>query len=82
MSATFTSGEEKSAFKAIVKIVDEKPSTLKFLSELDLLPESNVKVESKGSFNVPLNIVVNGKRHEIEQKLAIHVHVKSVNIVG
>lgn len=66
----------------IVRIANEKPDTLKILGRLDLLPESNVKVERNESLTTPLSILVNGKHHAIERKLAIHVHVKSSNMIG
>jgi len=65
----------------IVRITDEKPVILKALGSLDLIPNSHVKVERKKSFTGPLNIIVNGKRYIVEQKLAIHVHVKPSNTV-
>ena len=63
----------------IVRIADEKPAILKALGSLDLIPKSYVKVEGKKSFIGPLNILVNGKRYTVEQKLAIHVLVKPTN---
>ena len=60
----------------IVKIVDEKPNILKALDSLGLIPKSYVKVEGKESFTGPLVIHVNGKRHLVERKLAVHVYVK------
>ena len=63
----------------IVRIADEKPNTLKALDSLGLIPKSYVKVEGKQSFTGPLDILVNGKRYTVEQKLANHVHVKPTN---
>jgi DtxR family Mn-dependent transcriptional regulator len=65
----------------IVRIADENPILLKALGSLDLIPKSYVKVEGKKSFTGPINILVNGKRHTVEQKLAIHVHVKPSNTI-
>ncbi|UCC59047.1 MAG: metal-dependent transcriptional regulator [Candidatus Bathyarchaeum sp.] len=63
----------------IVKIADEKPTTLKVLDSLGLIPGSYVKIEEKGSFNGPLNIHVNGQPHTVERELARYVHVKPSN---
>jgi DtxR family Mn-dependent transcriptional regulator len=65
----------------IIRISDEKPNILKVLGRLSLLPESFVKVERKESFTTPLDILVNGNRHTVERKLAIHVHVKPSNMI-
>jgi DtxR family Mn-dependent transcriptional regulator len=66
----------------IVKIIDENPSVLKVLDSLGLTPRSFVKVERKGSITDHLNILVNGKSLILEQKFAIHIHVKSVKKIG
>jgi DtxR family Mn-dependent transcriptional regulator len=65
----------------IIRISDEKPNILKVLGRLGLLPESFVKVERKESFTTPLDILVNGNRHTVERKLAIHVHVKPSKMI-
>lgn len=62
----------------VVKIVDEKTSTLKVLDSLGLIPGSYVEVEKKESSVGPLDIQVEGKRHTVERTLAGHVHVKQV----
>ena len=63
----------------VVKIADEKTNILKVLDSLGLTPGSYVEVGGKRSFNEPLSIHVNGKRHTVERKLARHVHVKPSN---
>jgi DtxR family Mn-dependent transcriptional regulator len=60
----------------IVRIIDESSDFLKVLGKLDLYPKSHVKVVENGSSTTILNILVNGKRHKIERKLANHVRVK------
>ncbi|MCW3997709.1 MAG: metal-dependent transcriptional regulator [Candidatus Bathyarchaeota archaeon] len=61
----------------VVKISEENPTILRVLESLGAIPKTLVKIEGKESFNGPLHISINGKRHKLEQKIARCIHVKS-----
>jgi len=63
----------------IIKISEEDPATLKVLESIGLFPNSIIRLEKKSSPNEPVIILIQGKRHKLDQKIAACIHVKQSN---
>jgi DtxR family Mn-dependent transcriptional regulator len=60
----------------IVKITDERPELLQYLSTLGLVPGAKVQVEKIAPFNGPITVRVTGTSHALGRKVASVIWVK------
>jgi DtxR family Mn-dependent transcriptional regulator len=60
----------------ITKITEEDPAILKALEKMGLIPKSPILIVKKGPIGDPYEVMIKGKQHKLEQKLAECIHVK------
>jgi DtxR family Mn-dependent transcriptional regulator len=60
----------------IVKITDESPDLLRYLSALGIKPETSFKVVEKAPFDGPITVRVDGKDHALSCEIAASIKVR------
>jgi DtxR family Mn-dependent transcriptional regulator len=60
----------------IVKITDENPDLLQYLSTLGIKPETYLKVVEKAPFEGPITVRVDGKDHALSSEIAASIKVR------
>ena len=70
-------GDVDSGDVAIVRRVpDSDPALLRYLAELGLVPEREVRIVERAPFDGPVTIEVEGARHAIARQLATSIEVE------
>lgn len=60
----------------IVKVTDERPELLQYLSTLGLMPGANVRIEEKAPFNGPIMVKVMGGSYALGRNVASVIWIK------
>ncbi len=63
----------------IVKITDEEPALLRYLSTIGLVPGTDVQIQEKAPFNGPITVKVADASHAIGRNVASIIWVKKKN---
>ncbi len=66
----------------IVKVTDERPELLQYLSTLGLVPGAGVQIEEKAPFNGPIMVKVMGASYALGQNVASVIWVKKKRMGG